>query len=694
MLKNLLKYSVSVLVLLGTIANINPSHAGNAGLGGKKQTTEEERGILVPFKGNPRATSLFIQPFKESEDNLSPLPQDVWLIAFTHLDYESILNAQQVCKNWAWIIFKTNNAEDVNHLILHPTSLFQRHHQFAPLCSSALEFVTPQISSAPCEYNVYLEEASRYTEALNKFLIKMKSVENRAAFAFIDNISNHLCKDNPLGEFLVRKYISLDPCQDFREVYLASNIVSQSPELQDSLRKVVSIHNFDFDHIPADLMNSFWQVLGFHECTIPHPESFQDYQDLQQSLMALKLLSLCGDETAQDKLQKFGEFLCNNVACACPFTADDDECWGKKPVQFIQDRTKEQYHFFSNYLKWAAYVNDLTGLDDYIAQFYTNLYFCPKVILDPQIVKSFGASCNLASLPIPYFSPLLHIYGQQDNRREILNTLAQYYKSIDKSDLWFIVVIAHDYQNEEEYAQALSILTEASERHEDTLIGDLFKLEIAKCILAAQDQQNFPLSKEYIHTMLSRFQEGKKLLRVPFPDEMTCNINVWRHEIFCKKAVLDIYEGDFLTAYQALKTAYEMLEYLNEADVSSGDNSFSEDHSSGDIDSELSYWCGKAEAAYTFEHVFTNGLIQALETQILNPDFPRELLFFIAQKVSHLVSKYDELDYEDQRIFKKLVFKHQDVLRHILHVLYYHKMATEKEHSNGLEDLQKLLDSM
>lgn len=447
-MKYFLKNSVYFLVFLSVFAIPNPSHGGNSGRGEKKPEETFDSKILVPFKGRPKTN---IQPFykhlHESEVSFLILPTELWQQVFTMLDYDGTILAAQVRKHWRWIILE--NEGRLNWFFLHPANAFYLYETILPLCSS---FYLPQQNT---QYTPYFESSPptltdqqthcipQYIQTITPCMDSQSNlIDQQAHFISksIQTITSCIDNDPSFRDFLGRLYINLDPSRDFQEVCFASLIIKNSDEMKNLLRNIVVFHAIDFENLPEkeNLKNKFWQLQGFRQRIDQDLEHFHNFQPLQQSLMALKLLALTGDEASFTKLKAFKDSY-NSMQMYPGFMTAGKTYRLSQRVTQVQ--TDAQHHFLINYLNWAAYIDDFCLLHNHFYNLYCLLDICYNVKVNPEIIKNFGRHYfNHLKIPGPYyteaydiyFNSLLKVYKRQDNPEEVLRTIEAHYTKIKK----------------------------------------------------------------------------------------------------------------------------------------------------------------------------------------------------------------------------------------------------------------------
>ena len=103
-------------------------------------------------------------------------------------------------------------------------------------------------------------------------------------------IFERLVQDHPkTHSFLTRIFIQLDPIKNYKNVRLASRFIKKSPEMQSVLREIV-------DRCPIKIKEAPSYCKTKEKCEEAGP-----------SLMALKLLNLAGEKTAQRQTRELNQ---------------------------------------------------------------------------------------------------------------------------------------------------------------------------------------------------------------------------------------------------------------------------------------------------------------------------------------------------------------------------------------------------
>lgn len=253
------------------------------------------------------------------QDSVSVLPLFISHEIFWELDPQSTQAARQVCKYWNWIIgdgrdylrrlWKKYESKDPNRLkdpqfmrafLSHTTNINWLHTQFV--------FWDPQTLSN--QQNIQSECIDVFSIAVNK--------------------------TPSAPHFLCDLYTRLNPCE-IHKVEFASRIVKKSTKMQNCLRQILSLFSFDLEAFPELIKNS------------------KTHQSLQKHLMALKLLTLSEDETAQQQMDKFTSDL---LTYSRQIKIPQNATLHSLVVEAMESFLDNHHSYLTSFIIWEAYTDD------------------------------------------------------------------------------------------------------------------------------------------------------------------------------------------------------------------------------------------------------------------------------------------------------------------------------------------------
>lgn len=276
MLKNLLKSSVSVVVVLGILSTLNPSQAGNSNGSISRLPEDEKTRSLKSSKKKIKIKnkepegveiidlSLGYNLLREDENILK------LMLMQRGIDFDTLMSTRLVSKTWNSLILSSienlekalrdphYKIEILKDYIRHPSTLVFAHKILGP------EFPY-QLAYFPADSQV----VHTIPKNIQKFV------------AFIHS-SPHLHTS------LCEVYTQLNPL-DFKVVGLASHIIKNSVGLSNNLIEFSNKTVFKFDEF-TDL--------------IKDPAN---HENLKQHLITLKLLALSGDKMSEVQLDEFAK---------------------------------------------------------------------------------------------------------------------------------------------------------------------------------------------------------------------------------------------------------------------------------------------------------------------------------------------------------------------------------------------------
>jgi len=467
-MSSILKFSVNSIILLGLWLSSHSSYAFN----GKEEEIEDSdtSKILVPFKGRPNYAPLRDEISKEEEnvqketlDLFKSLPKEIKTHIFNFLDLPSICSAADTCKELRRFILIEGR-----YNIPHPANLFLYFEEVAAQFLYHPIFKITQREWGVIRYRMYLAEIFRhppkeqdrglrlslttntklqgikYFNNIFSAPLKAELIGNEfsdpitldaetegelqtqidAHFGFPENLSESFkklktyLKNIPQAyPFLCRRFIHLDPCENYQGVWLASYMCREVPVLEDLVRKIMvktlfPINVFNFDEYIKDS---------------------QKKMAVQQNLMAVKLLSLNYDQHASKRLTEFN----------------------KKLSTYKQKKTSEEQPFVVlkeferdlQFLLWTAYTDDGSLLNNFTKNGTGPLETAFSLADDSQKrlyireLEKFGAYYLKALKPILprqlmklYLAVLLEAYTQTNDQAKIRETLKIGYDLANKGD--------------------------------------------------------------------------------------------------------------------------------------------------------------------------------------------------------------------------------------------------------------------
>ncbi len=650
MLKNMLKSSVSVLTLLAVITNVSPSQAGK----NSSQKGDEKKGLfsrfrsrfttekpqepksegpktaLIPFKAKPNFGQDELKKLEDTNGTLIGggfIPLDILHHVFTFLDTKDALNAQLVCKNWQYLI--QVDQKKLRHywselhkgkpltlppFIQHPHSILWISNQLAP--------------QFPVAY-------SRLGDVANSEITFPEEIMDQFA---------HVLNQSPQQEsFLTRVFLGLDPL-NIREVGLAAHIIKNSKGMQALLKEKAASQDIFKD--------KFFESLR-------KPE---DFSELHQQLMALKLLAIGGDEDAKKQMIAFSQGLLTHLHVALPDLEKDfkpsPSLLYKFSLPFYTDDDTFLKHS-NNYVFWLAY--------SYMHKPDANIYKKIKLYWETLFPLAKYSATKFLRYRILHESIKS---GKEKANKELDESLNE----INKKDLPSLIDIADNYIELDLYQEATHILEDALRTAEQSPFRFFILLKLAKCILSSEDSSKFHQAERYLQDILQNGIQGQGHVQTPYsfiPDEKDEPIHhdedVGMLDVSFLMAALQIYKGEFDAAYITLR-GIDDDEYEDNFD--------------------------------DFEEIF----LKALKPHLKNPNLPKKLIKLLNKHISYeLGESFDYLAHfhpSDSVFLKDAVFKYSEKYKDVIdflqkgHPLDKLKMHKVKRFAKKLKKQEKSSETL
>jgi hypothetical protein len=602
MLKNFFKSSVSAFVLLGTLSTLDPIHAGNTHPGGNGRNEEIDeksekasakkrnrrqpqpdapaqneispdlRYILTPF-GAPSNESLNQEEsspeqnptgkskkqlvreskkarrYNQKHSDFSRFPAELTQLILFHADPETILRAQLVCKDWNRLIEsgkqtrlnllnnpakedEQKNPNFLRTLLFHPSTLVAGHRELASRYFE--EVIRPTLAKVP--------ESPDDTENSEPEPTIIGSVESPDlhSLEIVENFTSVISRNHL--PFLSRMYVHYDPSIHFKEVFLASHTIKESPEMQDLLKQVTHATSFEMADFPKLVKNQ------------------KNHQGLKQHLMALKILTLSGNEEAKERMKAFNEVLLSYY-----------EAFSNDPDQFVKKNPS-----FLNGPLWGAYTvktePDVNNPELHTLSLLMQSKHSLGLELEP--IRAFaGYIFTVAPQNSLWFYGLLDDVeylqkGLHAPSSALLNSLDSQYKELDKRNLPELARIAPIYSSIGSYDRALQILKDAHERVGNSPFRFKILWQMAECILNWGDSTLLDQAGEYLQTIweevqrqnlptpnldtsfAATFGEGEEKQIINESDELDL------YDVLVSRVAFHIYKGNFKDAERLLKEYY------------------------------------------------------------------------------------------------------------------------------------------
>jgi hypothetical protein len=594
------------------------------------------------------------------DSHFSAFPDEITQLIMFHLNPEAALQAQLVCKKWHALIAdgvqtglealenpskedEKRNPEFLRTLLFHPSTFVATHKKLASQYFE--EVIRPSLGKAPESTEDSVSDDSQAAQSTGN-AEHDKGYESDEFSENSDLQTTHITGD-PAGDlyvpesiesfasliresrdhhrFLARMYANYDPSVDFREVFWASCVVKESPEMRDLLKQVIKTTQYKIEDSPHKAPDTI--SVGFMQQLY----NLQMHQSLKQHLMALKILAMSGDEDAKKRMNTFNDIRMMDVGL-----------FEGSPEHFLKTNNPD----FLKHPLWGAYtVKDATDCDREHHFLNSLLQSKFSVTLNLEPIRAFVnylftlAPQQKSTYAQRLFSALKDVeYCQTGNEstRGLLESLEEAYEATDKRNLPNLVNIASDYVSAGHYYRALEILKDAHERAGNSPFRFKILWEMAECILASGDIAHLDQVEEYLQTIWEEVQ--RQNLPTPYLDisfsltigegESAQTINksdeLDLYDVLVSKVAFYIYKGKFKDAERLLKD-YNVT-------------------SETDLDED------------------NQGLMKAIQTQL--PHMPKSLIKIFSEElrrfsINHLESPgMRKFLYENRDVFKRLLKRH------------------------------------
>ena len=379
-MKNLLKSSVSVVVLLSRFATIDPAHAGNIG---SKKNPEEKESTVSPQKQQPK---------KSSHPALSQAPElyqkiakydDIFasFLLSRGIDPETTQNTALVCKKWHDTIKQAKT--EFRKLLLTPDMNLKDLKRF--LVDPSVFALSPHVLTSKFPYKQIYQNESQ-NENLSVEIIEHRNTALKT-YAALTEIQIGLPENAMLNAAyhpsICEYFTHLNPL-DFKTVALAAYLIQQNPSFQKILQGFLEQDPIKATQFP-DLKEE--------------PET---HDRLKKHLMSLKLLTLSGNQETGQKLQdiekailtdQFQQLLIQRISISANDNPHivDQSLWSPYMVNMGSNSLFEnELNTLHNLLEWKTsalnnlapfeefgnYVGALNPQNDttYLFDFYRKLY--------------------------------------------------------------------------------------------------------------------------------------------------------------------------------------------------------------------------------------------------------------------------------------------------------------------------------
>ena len=508
-MKNLLKSSVSVAVLLSQFATFGPVYAG-AGMSRAKSDPNEEKSVTSFSKNTKSKKSKKLHSYSI----VTSQSADVWkviensgdilklIFPYTGFDAETTKNMALVSKNWHETVKKAKgelrnqvmapnmDLKTLKQLLVHPS-----------LCTLGQDLLLSEFS---CN-QIYKNNNNRQNATVSpEFIGALQSCAALTEMK-LGLPENSILSDDLTYHTKVCKYFSqLNPL-DYKATALAVYALQQNPMLQTFLEGFLAQDPIDAAEFTA------------------LAENVKNHDRLKKHLMTLKLLTLSGHKDAQQRLRKIEDAILRHQnpqtvepSLWTPYMvgggynsllANDFRVLGRfqENANVPTLNNLAPLEAFGNHLGALAPIYDFNTTYEYNPQrsFHSKLYDFYKMLDDWK-----------------------YLLGHQNVVQGQLDFLEDQLQSTKPNDVHDRIDLAFHYFDLDHYQKARKILEETDDHH-------MLNWAKAELILAQNDVEKFPIAIKNL-----QLAQGKNF-RMHKGDELQyyiCEVS-W--------VALKIYQGEF-----------------------------------------------------------------------------------------------------------------------------------------------------
>lgn len=528
MLKNILKSSVSFVVLISFISSIDPSHSGNTG---GKETEPEKNSIRVQrtqqntglnfqeVAQNPeeRVLAVLYERVKEPDKELQKAqvllelgPEGLGLVLNQGISSgrvpliapETMLDLQCVSKQWAKVIrayrqntlnyitsmsneeLKTLQSDSLKQFLLYPDSFCLLHERLAPLYVNS---PTPPLG------------VKSYT-----YLI----MDNREFQAFFAK----MCVED------------LNPLKNFEEVAFATGIIRDLAECQEYIlrernRKTSILKKNEYfqyfldfkdkEH-PVDLRKSVAEIVSFPEFV----EDPKNFQALHQYLMTTRYMSKSNYPSAKQEKRKLEIF----SSSLFKYFENKINKMRKKGYEVF---AKKNPHFM-NQPFWSIYDHSSMNLNNQL-KLLEMFADTPLVVqLNRGKIEAFWEYIekHYHDLYSDHRVSMAHLFNVLPPH-SIPDDVVILYNGVDPNHLDRVMLqIVEPYMNANKFKESRKVLEHSYTIREQLKSPFRFQIlfKLAECSLVLPGLGSLQKAGEYIENLLTEFNFGRKthVLDTPF----------------------------------------------------------------------------------------------------------------------------------------------------------------------------------